>query len=606
MSEIGVLEQDSAQKRAAAPRWSVEEEERLAEGFKAGRPMAELAADHGRSVGAVQSRLLMLDVLSYGAYTPFMAVAPDKLEEGEAPNSGKGWSEAEVAELLVMHHTGVGREDAEISALAAKLGRTPRSLALKLVQMGVVAPSVNPNPQPKPRPEPRKAAKPSQVAESRATQKISVTPEFQTAARCVLDGDHVLVLGSAGTGKSTFLRFLKKQLAGGVGGKAKRYVVLAPTGMAALNVGGQTIHSFFGFKPGVLDRQNLPKPRTPKVFEKLEVLILDEVSMVRADMFEAIDAFLRLHGPKRNQPFGGVQLCLIGDLFQLPPIVGRDEQPFFEAAYDSPYFFSSQSFRDLQIQVVEFTHVFRQADLPFIELLSHIRHGTDTAATLAALNRRVLGEGEGSAGLPTLTARVAVAEQTNQRELEALPGEGHVYVGKLTSGFDEKALPAPMELVLKPGARVMFTKNDTNQRWVNGTLGVVVNCGKSYVTVRAADGQTHVVEPTAWERTRYSYDGTSEAFTAESAGSYTQLPLALAWALTIHKSQGQTLDGAVVDLSGGGAFAEGQLYVALSRTRSLETLFLRHPISPRDVRTHGAVRAFYERLRGRGLHLAAS
>lgn len=600
MSEIGVLEQDSGQKRAAPARWSLEEEERLAEGFKAGQGLADLAAAHGRSLGAIQSRLLMLDIVKYGAYTPFMEAAAEKLEEGEASNTGKAWGEAEVSELLVMHHTSVGRELEELPALAAKLGRTPRSLALKLVQLGVVVAEVNPDPQPKPRAEPKRATKPV-AAESGPTQKITVTPEFQTAARCVLDGEHVLVLGSAGTGKSTFLRFLKKQLAGGVGGKGKRYVVLAPTGMAALNVGGQTIHSFFGFKPGILDRYNLPKPRTPKVFEKLEVLILDEVSMVRADMFEAIDAFLRAYGPRRNQPFGGVQLCLIGDLFQLPPIVGREEQAFFEMNYASPYFFSSQSFRELPVQVVEFTQVFRQADRPFVELLSHIRHGTETEATLRALNRRVLGqevgEGKVAAGLPTLTARVAAAEQTNQRALEDLPGSGQVYEGKLTGSFDEKALPAPRELVLKPGARVMFTKNDTNQRWVNGTLGVVLSCSKSYVTVRAADGQTHVVEPTLWERTRYSYDGASEAFTSESAGSYAQLPLALAWALTIHKSQGQTLDGAIVDLSGGGAFAEGQLYVALSRTRSLETLFLKHPISPRDVRTHGAVRAFYAGLR---------
>jgi energy-coupling factor transporter ATP-binding protein EcfA2 len=571
-------------KKPAPARWTDEEEARLAEAFKAGKPLKEIATDHGRSTGAITARLNLLDLVSYGPYTELVA----NIGEG-GEHSGKPWVEEEIAHLLVTHSTD-GTPEA-LTTLAAELGRTPRSLALKLVQLGAVEATLNPNPNPAPRPE-KKIPKPKPLvgaSEPVRTQKITVTGEFQMAAKSVLVGEHILVLGSAGTGKSTFLRYLKKQLTD----TKKHYVVLAPTGMAALNVGGQTIHSFFGFKPGVLTGKDLPHPRNPKVFEKLEVLVLDEISMVRADIFDAINQFLQVYGPHKRQPFGGVQLCLIGDLFQLPPIVRRDEQGYFDLTYQSPYFFDSQSYRELPISVVEFTKVFRQSDEPFVNLLTNIRHAVQVSETLRELNARVM---PAPGDLPVLTARLNVAEEANRRALEALPGASTVYRGKMEGNFEESALPGPLELELKPGAKVMFTKNDPAQRWVNGTLGTVLRCEDDFVMVRTSEGISHAVEPTLWERTRYKFDTATDSFAAESAGSYRQLPLAPAWALTIHKSQGQTLPGAVVDLSGGGAFAEGQLYVALSRTRSLETLFLKHPINARDVKTHPAVAGFYSSL----------
>ncbi|HEX2858609.1 MAG TPA: DEAD/DEAH box helicase [Alphaproteobacteria bacterium] len=579
-------------KKTAPARWSGEEEARLEVAFKAGTPLPKIAEAHGRSVGAITARLNMLDLISYGPYTALVA----NINNGEteaAPKSGLPWVEEEIARLLVVHHS-EGTVEA-LTTLAAEMGRTPRSLALKLVSLGAVEPALNPNPSPAPRPE-RKEPKPKPlralVTQPTRTQKITVTGEFQAAAKSVMGGENILVLGSAGTGKSTFLRYLRKQL----DSAKKRYVVLAPTGMAALNVGGQTIHSFFGFKPGVLTGKDLPRPRNPKLFEKLDVLILDEISMVRADMFDAIDHFLRAYGPHKKAPFGGVRLCLIGDLFQLPPIVRRDEQGYFDLTYASPYFFSSASYRNMPIEVIEFTHVFRQADVPFINLLSHIRHATHTADTLHELNRRVLREGQDVPDVPTLTARLAVAESANQRAMAALAGGGRIYTGDIEGTFEEAALPAPLQLELKPGAKVMFIKNDTQQRWVNGTLGTVLRCEDEFVMVKTAEGVTHAVDAAVWERTRFRFDEGADSFAAESAGSYRQIPLTLAWAITIHKCQGQTLPGAVVDLSGGGAFAEGQLYVALSRTRSLDSLYLKHPIQPRDVRTHPAVAAFYHQL----------
>jgi hypothetical protein len=580
---------DEPAKKPAPARWSPEEESRLAEAFKAGQGVAEIAEAHSRSRGAIEARLHLLDLVSYGPYTPLMNMPWDNDER--PARAGEAWSEPELAELLVAHQTG-----APLTELAQKLARTPRGLVLKLVNLGLVTPEINPTPNPLPRPEPkpRKLRPLKTVAEPTRTQKISVTGEFQAAAKAIERGEHTLILGSAGTGKSTFLRYLKKLVSGPNNNEKKRYVTLAPTGMAALNVGGQTIHSFFGFKPGILTVKNLPRPRQPKLYEKLDLLIIDEVSMVRADMFEAIDHFLRAHGPHPRQPFGGVQLCLIGDLFQLPPIVSRDEQAYFEMAYPSPHFFSSQSYREVPFTVIEFSHIFRQADVPFISLLSDIRHATHSGATLEALNRRLVNGAVPD--VPTLTARVFAADAANRQALEALPGAPRTYGGRIAGTFEESALPAPLELTLKPGARIMFTKNDTEQRWVNGTLGTVLACGDETVTVKTGSGETFEVEPATWERTRYKYEAGADSFAAESAGSYTQLPLAPAWALTIHKAQGQTLPGAVVDLSGGGAFAEGQLYVALSRVRSLNELYLKHPISPRDVKTHPAVAEFYRRV----------
>lgn len=580
-------------------RWSLDEENRLLAAFQAGATPAQLADSHGRSTGAIQSRLLALDAVHYPPYTELLSdfkTAQDTLE-----NAGKPWTEEDTANLIITHHTH-GTVDA-LTELAGKLGRNPRSLALKLVNLGVVPAVVNSSPNPAKRAPEAKPAKPKALARPatpEVTQKISVTPEFRAALEIILEKQHLLLLGGGGTGKSTFLRYLKKHLNGNA-----NYAVLAPTGMAALNVGGQTIHSFFGFKTTIQSGENLPRPRNPKVFSKLDVLVIDEISMVRADVFSAIDLFLRKYGPKPKQPFGGVRLCLIGDLFQLPPVVRGDEQTYFGLSYNSPYFFSSPAFQSLPIQVLELTHIFRQSDVSFINMLKEIRLGEARAETLNAFNKHV--STSTPEGTPTLTARVAAADATNQAALAALPGKTYTYSADVSGQFDTGSLPAPAELQLKVGARVMFVKNDRQQtengqpmpaRWVNGTLGVVESCRPDGVTVKTAEGSLDV-EPATWERLKYTFDDATDTLVSEAAGSVTQLPLTLAWAMTIHKAQGQTLEAALVDLSNGGAFAEGQLYVALSRVRSLNGLYLKTPIQPRDVKVHPAVLAFYSAVLGR-------
>lgn len=581
-------------------RWSLEEEAELTKAFVAGTPVAELAVRHGRSVGAISSRLHQLDLIVYGPYTGLITgthslaeSTPEEVDSEALSNSGKHWSEDETAQLLVAHHTGGAPEN--LVELAAVLGRTPRSLALKLVQLGVVKGEVNPAPNPAPRPEP-KPAKPKRdevvkPAASSKMVKITVTPEFQTANTAIQNGENLLILGSAGTGKSTFLKWLRRQLQ-----DKKRYAVLAPTGMAALNVGGQTVHSFFGLKPQLITGSDgWHKPRNPKVFENLDLVVIDEISMVRADVFDGIERFLRKYGKKPGAPFGGVQVVLMGDLCQLPPVVRRDESEHFSTLFETPFFFSSPAWEAGNFGIVEFTHIFRQTDAPFIGLLNEIRHGSRSAGVVDALNRRLTATPP--AGAVILAARNRTVDEINQRELERLPLPPRTYMAKVTGDADPNAFTTPVELVLKPGARVMFTRNDVNQRWVNGSLGEVLRCDTETVTVKLDNGETQIVEPVKWEATKYKLVEETQTLEPSVAGTFTQLPLALAWALTIHKAQGQTLPSCVIDLSDGGAFAEGQLYVALSRARSLESLHLTKPIQPKDIRTAPAVLDFYRELR---------
>lgn len=604
MSEITPLPNKNA-------RWSPEEETRLIQAFTQGSSIAELATQHGRSIGALTTRLQQLDVLTYPPYTALISTPQEsrsepklgspELEERRRPSL---WTEDEIATLLTVHHS-LGTPEALIE-LAPQLNRTPRALALKLVSLGVVKEAVNPNPNPiaKPKPEKksiREANKPlaRQSAErggGQGKQKITITPEFQTAFASIQSGENLLILGSAGTGKSTFLKWLRHQL------KDKNHAVLAPTGMAALQIGGQTIHSFFGLKPQLLDGTpaSWHKPRNPKIFQNLKFIIIDEISMVRADVFSTIDSFLRRNGPTPRQPFGGIQLILMGDLCQLPPIVRREEAEVFSTTYETPFFFSSPAYTQGNFGIIEFTHIFRQTDTPFITLLNHIRHGHTNSHILAELNQRL------TTTLPTgaviLASRNRTVDDINQHNLQSLPSRSHTYTAILSGNADPAAFTTPVELTLKVGARVMFTRNDSAQRWVNGTLGTVLACESEAVTVRtdataSTPAETHVVEPVKWEATKYQFDETTQSIASTVAGSFTQLPLTLAWALTIHKAQGQTLENCVLNLSDGGTFAEGQLYVALSRAKSLQGLHLTHPVRPQDVKTHPAVQDFYATLR---------
>ncbi|PIZ31876.1 MAG: hypothetical protein COY40_00695 [Alphaproteobacteria bacterium CG_4_10_14_0_8_um_filter_53_9] len=577
-------------------RWTAEEEALLTAAYRGGLDVKTIAETHNRSEGAIQARLHKLDLIDYGPLTILIAddhpldTAQEENPE-TLPNTGTPWSDEDVNNLTKMFEKDPTPEG--LIKLAPLLGRTPRSLALKLVHTGVITPKPNPNPQP--RAQAPKAASLKTKALTPPTAptkliKIQVTSEFQTAAHSVAAGENLLILGSAGTGKSTFLKWLRKQLEG-----KKKYAVLAPTGMAALNVGGQTIHSFFGLKPELITSSNSwRKPRNPKMFKALDLLIIDEVSMVRADVFSAMDAFLRTFGPSDNKPFGGVQIVLMGDLCQLPPIVRRDEMDTFSSVFDSPFFFSTPTWHQGHFHTLQFTHIFRQEDEPFINLLTQIRHGESGHALLEKLNARTLQTAE--AGTITLAARNATVDKINQTELAKLSGPSRTYTARVAGTAEPSAFTTPVDLVLKEGARVMFTKNDPDMRWVNGSQGVVTRLGEKDVTVRLSSGEEYVVDPAKWESIRYEMDSTSEAPTASVSGSFTQIPLTLAWALTIHKSQGQTLEKCVLDLSDGGTFAEGQLYVALSRAKSLEGITLTTPIRPNHIKTHPAVMAFYNSL----------
>lgn len=588
--------------KPAPRRWTPDEEAALTTEFKSGLPLAQIASLHERTTGAITARLHMLDLISYGPYTQLITQDHplDGLTEEERllySNNGLPWTEPDTARLIIAHHTG-GTPEA-LTELATELGRTPRSLALKLVQLGLITPVTNPNPNPQPRPEPKPKAVKAPVTITKPAGKsikISVTPEFQTAWNTIQDDENLLILGSAGTGKSTFLKWLRKQLENPKSGKAS-YAVLAPTGMAALNVGGQTIHSFFGLKRETMQGGDpWHKPRNAKVFSSLKVLVIDEISMVRADIFDTIDRFLRKFGPSSKLPFGGVQMVLMGDLCQLPPVLRSDEAAYFQTFYQTPFFFSAHAWENGNFGIVQFTHIFRQTDLPFIDILNKVRYGQTNTQLLATLNERLTQSPPN--GAVVLAARNRTVEEINAKNLESLKAPIYKYSADTLGDIDPNSFTTPQELVLKVGARVMFTRNDPNQRWVNGSLAEVISCGKATVTVKMPDGETHIVEPTKWEATKYRVDEATNVLTPTVAGTFTQIPLTLAWALTIHKAQGQTLPQCVIDLSDGGTFAEGQLYVALSRARSLESVHLTSPIQARHIKTNPAVLDFYQQLHG--------
>lgn len=393
----------------------------------------------------------------------------------------------------------------------------------------------------------------------------------------------VFVTGKAGTGKSTILR----QIA-----TADGAIVLAPTGIAALNAGGQTIHSFCKFPLHPLTSKDVKRLQDTRAIRAVKFLIIDEVSMVRADLLDAVDVFFRKNRSS-DAPFGGVQVVLFGDPYQLPPVVTNEQQEWFEhRGYRSAHFFDARVFRDIELHVVALSKVYRQADPKFVELLDSVRNGSATDAQLAALNRTSLG-GVPAAGPPaiTLTARRATAAMVNSTHLNRLSAPLRRFEAVCSGTINPDSVPAERVLELKVGARVMFIRNDLNGEYVNGTLGTVTGFVEDAVLVQTDDGRGVGVVAHLWESIRYTYDPGSQEIRKDVVGSFSQLPLKLGWAVTIHKSQGLTLDAAVVDLSGG-AFAPGQAYVALSRCRSLEGLRLQHPMRRADILVDGRVAEF--------------
>jgi ATP-dependent DNA helicase PIF1 len=407
----------------------------------------------------------------------------------------------------------------------------------------------------------------------------------------------LFLTGKAGTGKSTLLSLFKTTT-------RKKMAILAPTGVAALNVSGQTIHSFFGFPPRILTAQEAGKKTTRKdllrLYKNLEVLIIDEISMVRADILDGIDIFLR-RNRENYQPFGGVQMIFVGDLFQLPPVVTNDpvERSYFQDYYDSPYFFSAKVMQEgeFQIEHLELRKVYRQDSRHFLRLLEAVRLKNADFDDLEDLNERFEPGFSETEGYITLCARNATAERINNNEIQRLLTPKFTYLADVKGLFDPSMYPTEAAMVLRKGAQVMFIKNDAEKNYVNGTIGTIAEISNERIVVKTTDntGRAILVDvvKSEWEILRYKADITGN-IEAEAIGSFVQYPLKLAWAITIHKSQGKTFDKVLLDL-GGGAFEHGQLYVALSRCRTLEGIVLRQPIKESDIITDERIVEYYDR-----------
>lgn len=403
-------------------------------------------------------------------------------------------------------------------------------------------------------------------------------------------GTSIFLTGKAGTGKTTFLKTLKEH-------SSKRMIVVAPTGVAAINAGGMTIHSFFQlplspFIPGTSfrDRYDFGKEKR-RIIRTLDMLVIDEISMVRSDLLDAVDTVLRRYRD-HTQPFGGVQLLMIGDLQQLTPVTTPHEEELLRAHYDTPYFFGSRALQQVNYVTIQLTHVFRQQDPTFIEILNHIRDGRPTPDDLARLNRcyRPAFFPQAEEGYIRLTTHNRMADDYNETELRKLPGERFVYRAEVKDNFPESIFPADVELELKCGAQVMFIKNDPSgmHQYYNGRIGRVTDIGPDHIGVTCPGSEETIkVEPQEWENTKYVINEQTRVIEPQVQGVFRQYPLRLAWAITIHKSQGLTFDRAIIDA--GRSFASGQVYVALSRCKSLEGMVLATPIAEHSIIRDGRV-----------------
>ncbi|AKL98507.1 ATP-dependent DNA helicase [Endomicrobium proavitum] len=414
--------------------------------------------------------------------------------------------------------------------------------------------------------------------------ELEITKEFKYAFDLISKtNDCVFVTGNAGTGKTTFLRYY-------ISRAVKKTVVLAPTGVAALNAGGETIHSFFNFKPDVtLSKIKKKKLNDKSIYKKVETIIIDEASMLRCDLLDCIDKFLRANRDAHREPFGGVQMAFIGDLQQLPPVVTRDENHIFSGVYKSPYFLSAYSLNECMLHSVELKKVYRQQDETFIALLNSVRNGVAQESEIAVLNSKVNKNFKPSQMPVYLTTTNKRAAEINHKYLLEIAAPKNIFTAE-TENIDEnsKALPAEHQLVLKKGAQIMMLNNDQKNRWVNGSIGIVedisadINSDKPLIRVKFPNGRSENVEPYKWELFKYKWNDALKQIETESAGFFKQYPLKLSWAVTIHKSQGKTFENVIIDMERG-AFAPGQLYVALSRATSFDGITLLRPITQRDI-----------------------